>query len=125
MSSLREKLRHAFAVDPPGPAEPTAEEKEVVDRFCQWVARRHLTTPGLVGLEMSRPLNWIAGQVMHFFSPGVWAVTPEQVHEKYKLLAGFLERRGSFEYIAHRLEHFEQEYEKREKEQRSKPDPDT
>jgi hypothetical protein len=116
VSAWKRKLRHAFAVDSPGPAEPTPEQKEVVDAFCRWFARRHLTTPGLIVLEMSRPLNWIASQAMHFFSPGVWAVTPEQTHKRYKQFTAFLERRGSIEYLSRRIEHFEDEYEKLEKE---------
>ncbi len=64
MSPWKKKLRHAFAVDPPGPAEPTPGQQQIVDAFCRWVARRHLTTPGLIVLEMSRPLNWLSAQVM-------------------------------------------------------------
>jgi hypothetical protein len=115
VSSLRQKLKHAFAVDPPGPAEPGAEEQEVVDAFCRWFARRHLTTPGLMLMEVARPLNWVAAQAGHFFSPGLWAVTPEQVHRKYRTFIGYLEQRGSIEYICRRIEHFEHEYEKRER----------
>jgi hypothetical protein len=121
---MREKLKHAFAVDPPGPAEPTADEREVVDAFCRWFAKRHLTTPGLILMEISRPLNWIAAQAGHFFSPGVWAVTPEQVHEKYLAFIGYLEKRGSIEYIARRIEHFEHEYERLERERADGAPPD-
>jgi hypothetical protein len=115
VSSVKQKLKHAFAVDPPGPARPTAEQQEVVDAFCRWVARRHLTTPGLVLLEMSRPINWIMAQAGHFISPGVWAVTPEQTHARYKAFVSFLEHRGSIEHLARRIEHFEHEYEKLER----------
>ena len=117
MSSWKQKVQHAFAVDPPGPAKPTPEQQEVVDAFCRWFARRHLTTPGLVLLEMSRPLNWIMAQAGHIFSPGVWAVTPEQTHAKYKAFVSFLEQRGSIEHLARRIEHFEQEHERLEREQ--------
>jgi hypothetical protein len=116
VSSWKRKVRHAFAVDPPGPAEPTPEQQEVVDAFCRWFARRHLTTPGLILLEMSRPLNWIMAQAAHCFSPGVWAVTPEQTHVKYKAFVSFLEHRGSIEHLARRIEHFEHEYERLEEE---------
>ncbi len=113
---MRRRWRHAFAVDPPGSAQPTPEQEEVVDAFCRSVARRHLTTPGLVLLEITRPLNYIASQAMHFFSPWVWAVAAEQTHEGYKHLAAFLERRGSIEYLARRVEHFEQMFERQEQE---------
>jgi hypothetical protein len=80
------------------------------------VARRHLTLPGIIVMEVARPLNWIMAQAGHFFSPGVWAVTPEQTHRSYKLFVEFLEQRGSTEYITGRIEHFEDEYEKLERE---------
>ncbi len=118
MGSLKRRWRHAFAVDPPGDAQPMPEQEEVVDAFCRWFAKRQLTTPGLVLLELSRPLNYIFSQTMHFFSPGVWAIAPEQTHEGYKHLAAFLERRGSIEYLSRRIEHFEQMFERQEQERK-------
>jgi len=103
-------LKHAFAVDE-GTAAPTAEQQPAVDWFCRQVAKRHLTTPGLIGLEMSRPLNFIASQTMHFFSPGVWAVMPQKTYEHYLQFATFLEKRGAIEYLCRRIEHFEQQAE--------------
>jgi hypothetical protein len=114
VSSWKQKVQHAFAVDPPGPAKPTPEQQEVVEGFCRWVARRHLTLPGIIVMEVIRPLNWIMAQAGHFFSPGVWAVTPEQTHQGYKHFVSFLEQRGSIEYITRRIEHLEDEYEKLE-----------
>src|SRR5262249_30866587 len=38
-------LRHAFAVDPPGPAEPNELQRRLVDKVCGEVVRRRLTTP--------------------------------------------------------------------------------
>jgi hypothetical protein len=115
MSSLREKLRHAFAVDPPGPAQPTPEQQPAVDWFCHQVAKRHLTTPGLITLEISRPLNWLAAQAMHVMSPGVWALAPPKSHEHYQQFAAFLEQRGSTEYLVRRIEQMEREYLERER----------
>jgi hypothetical protein len=108
-------LKHAFAVDPPGPAEPTPEQREVVDAACRELARRHLTTPGLIALEMGRPLNFITSQLMHAVSPAVWALTGQRKHEQYRQLSAFLEKRGSFDYICSRVEHFEKEFERRER----------
>ncbi len=107
--------RNAFAVEPPGPAEPTEQERSAVEWFCLQVARRHLTTPALIGLEMSRPLNAIAANAMHFFSPGVWALLRQQSYEHYQHFATFLERRGSLEWILRRIEELEGEFGRREK----------
>jgi hypothetical protein len=114
--TLKNLVKHAFHVDPPGPAEPTAEEQAPVDWFCRQVARKHLTTPGLIGLEMARPLNYIAGQTMRVLSPAVWAIARQQTHESYTHFAEFLERRGSMEYLCQRIEHFEAEFEKKQRE---------
>lgn len=97
-------FRHAFAIDPPGPAEPTDRERAVVEKLCAEVARRRLVTPALLMLEMSRPLNYVSAQVLHFFQPmvGVLANTAD-----YEAFAAFLERRGSMDYLVQRLEAFE------------------
>lgn len=107
-------LKHAFAVDPPGPAEPTDAQRGPVDWFCRQIAKRHLTTPALIGLEMSRPLNFIGASAMHFFSPAMWAIAKQQTLENYNNFAQFLEKRGAIEYLCTRIEHFEQEFERQE-----------
>jgi hypothetical protein len=111
MGALRSKLRHAFAVDPPGPAEPTAQQQVPVDWLCRQIAMRHLTTPALVFLEMSRPLNYLSSQIGHFIAPSVWAIARRMTYENYCHFVTFLEQRGSIEYLARRVEHFEQEFE--------------
>lgn len=109
-------FKHAFAVDPPGPATPTAREQLPVDWVCIQIAKRHLTTPGLIFLEMSRPLNWVFAQSMHVAQPFVWSIVSQLDFEGYKHFTGFLERRGSFEYIMRRIEFFEEEFARLENE---------
>ncbi len=111
MGSLRERVRHAFAIDPPGPAEPTPAQQPAVDWVCRQVARRHLTTPGLIALEMSRPLNFVFSQTLHFFSPGAWAIFGQRKYEHYTQFAAFMEHRGAVEYLERRIEHFEAQFE--------------
>ena len=115
MGVIREKLKHAFAVDPPGPAEPTVQQQPSVDWLCLQIARRRLTTPGLIFLEMSRPLNFLGAQAMHFVRPGIWALAAEHTYAGYVNFAEFLERRGSTEYLARRVEYFETEMSRIEK----------
>lgn len=107
-----QKLKHAFAVDPPGPAQPTEAQQVGIDWVCRQVAKRHLTTPGILALEMSRPLNWITAQAMHVMSPMVWAVARQMTHEHYKQFTAFLEQRGAVDYLVERIQHFENEYER-------------
>jgi len=94
-------LRHAFAIDAPGPVVPTDVQRAVVEKLCAEIARRHLTTPALLMLEMSRPLNYVSAQLLHFFQPivGILVNTAE-----YDAFTVFLEQRGAVDYIAERLE---------------------
>ena len=105
-------LKHAFAVDPPGPAEPTPDQSPAVDKICREVVRRHMTTPALIFLEMSRPLNYIGSQTLHFFQPMISVLTDSAGPRHF---AEFLEHRGSIEYICRRIEDLEAEATQREK----------
>jgi hypothetical protein len=122
--SIKQKLSHAFAVDPPGPAEPTEPQRAVVERLCREVVRRRLTTPAIAFLQMSQPLNFIASQALHFFMPILSAVTDTQGVQHF---AVFLEHRGSVEYICRRLEALEDEATARERQDAvpAKPDDST
>lgn len=106
-------LKHAFAVDPPGPAEPIGEQRAVVEKVCREVVRRRLTTPALAFIEMSRPMNYLGAQALHFFAPFVAAVTDSQGHRHF---AAFLENRGSIDYICRRIEEIEDEATRRDAE---------
>lgn len=97
-------LKHAFAIDPPGPAQPTDEQRAVIEKLCAEVVRRGLAAPALVALEMSRPLNFISSQALHFLAPIVSVFTDADAH---KHLAEFLERRGSVDYLCGRIEELE------------------
>jgi len=109
MSKMTDKIMHAFKVDQ-GPLEPTEDQLRVVDKVAQAITRRHLTTPALMFLEMSRPLNYLTAQALHFFKPIADIVLDTKGME---LFAQFLEHRGSVEFLCRRIEHFEQEYEKK------------
>ncbi len=101
-----EWLKHAFAVEHPGPFEPTEAQRPVVERVCGEVVRRGLTTPAIMALEMSRPLNFVGSQALHFFSPLISALTDAQGHKQF---AEFLEHRGSIEYLCRRMEQLDAE----------------
>ncbi len=93
-------LKHAFAIDPPGPAEPNDIQRNIVDRLCKEVVRRRMSTPATIVLEMGRPLNYVSAQFLHFWQPIVSAVTDAAEYEQFSL---FLEKRGSIDYISERL----------------------
>ena len=117
----RERIKNAFAVDPPGAAEPTVEQQPAIDWVCKQIAKRRLTTPGLIALEMCRPLNYVGAQAMHVFQPFAWALATEKGLDGYTQMSAFLEKRGSMEYMMRRIEHFEHEYEVEESRKRQPP----
>jgi hypothetical protein len=94
-------LKHAFAVDLPGAAEPTARQAEVIDRVCRAIVARRLTVPAIVALETARPLNYVTAQAAVFLEPVVASVVNA---EAYREFAKFLERRGAVEYLTSRIE---------------------
>ena len=118
-------LQHAF--DTSGPDEPpTAAQLELVETLSHELVRRRLALPTLVFLEMSRPLNTLSAQVLHFFAPVLSMFTgpraadvslssplaptapptpkPPAAHE---LLAHFLERPDSITLLSDRIEALE------------------
>lgn len=97
-------LKHAFAVEPDGPAEPTDAEQAIAVRVCREIVRRRMTTPALTFLEICRPLNYLGAQAMHFFGPVVTALVER---DGYRTFAGFLERRGSIDYLCRQIEAIE------------------
>lgn len=117
-------LKHAFAVEPPGPAVPTPEQKSAVDKVCAEIVRRHLTMPALLFLESARPLNYLGAQAMHFFMP-VFSVLTDTGGPKN--FAEFLSQRGSVDYLCQRIEDYEAEAEREEmrKAESGKPDEET
>jgi hypothetical protein len=99
-------FRHAFEADSETNAEPTEAERAVVERVCREVVRRHMTTPAIMFLEMSRPMNFIGAQAMTFFQPIVSALFDSS---GYEVFAGFLERRASIDYLVRTIERMEAE----------------
>lgn len=137
LSGLKDKFKHAFAVDGSGAAEPTERQREVIDYLCRSIVRRHMTTPAITFLEMSRPMNYLFANALYFAQPaasilarlvGLIAGSPatgfedESAGERARFreedwtpVAEFLEKRGSFDYFCRRIEFFEAEYAKGEK----------
>ena len=102
-------LKHAFAVDPPGPAQPTPEQQPAIDALCRRVMRFGLQNNlAPLMLDMTRPYNFLMSQTGHFFSPALRAILPGQMHADFKHLMEFLENRGALEYLQVRLEELDE-----------------
>lgn len=94
-------LKHAFAIDTDDAAELPEGERRVVDRLCREVVRRDLVVPALMFLEMSRPLNYLGAQALHFFQPMLGALVDSDAPKHF---ASFLERRGAIDALCRTLE---------------------
>lgn len=103
-SRLKASMRQAFHVDPPGPAKPTPQEAEVVEKIAAEVVKRRMAQPALLFLESSRPLAGVGAATMHFLQPFASVVVAPTL---WATLAGFLERSGSVEYLCLRIEALE------------------
>jgi hypothetical protein len=95
-----EWIKHAFAMQPPGPAQPTEAQRLLVDRLCWEIVRRRMSTPAHLTLEMGRPLNYLSAQLMHFFKPFLTVLADATAYDQ---ISAFLEQRGSIDYISDRL----------------------
>ncbi len=104
-------FKHAFAVDPPGPVEPTALQQVAIDRVCIEITRRHLSTPALLFLELFRPLNYLGSQLLHYLNPIVSAVLND---DGYRHFTEFLERRGSIDYLCNRIKTLDEKRENKD-----------
>lgn len=93
--------KHAFAVEPDGPAQPTPEQQPVIDAWCRRIVEREMALPAILFLESSRPLGPLAAQSLIFLQPWFELVLDRN---ELRLLTSFLEKRGSFDYLCSRLE---------------------
>ena len=94
-------LRYAFHVEKSGIATPDEATAKVVAKICQEIKRREMILPAMMLLEMSRPLNFIGAQALHFFQPFGTVLIDPGAWERF---ATFLEKRGSVEYLLQALD---------------------
>lgn len=100
----REKIRHAFAVDPPGPAEPTEAQREVVENLLGKIVARGMAQPAGIFLESWRPMGVLTGQGMQALAPFAGIVMDPAA---WKEVANYLDRRGAIPWMLARLDELE------------------
>jgi len=93
--------KHAFAVEPDGPAEPTPDQRAVIDVLCQRIVDRGMELPAILFLESSKPLGPMVAQSLLLLQPWFELVADRN---QLAILTKFLDRRGSFDYLCGRLE---------------------
>ncbi|MEX0728280.1 MAG: hypothetical protein WEB58_20990 [Planctomycetaceae bacterium] len=93
--------QRAFAVRPSQPWHPTADEDALVETIAAAIVRREMTAPALIGLEMSRPLNYVGSQALHVLMP---LLSPFADAATITRLANLLEHREAVDLICERIE---------------------
>lgn len=94
-------LKHAFAIEPEGPVEPTEAQRPIVEALCRQIVARDLATPAQVFLESVKPLNYVSSQALVFFAPLLSAIADAAA---CRHVSEFLERRGAIDYLCRRIE---------------------
>ena len=95
-----EKLKHAFAVGQRKDLPLSEVQERIVDRLCQTIRERQMVPAAAAFLELSRPLNYIGAQGLHFLEPFATALfSPDE----YREFALFLERRDAIDILQERL----------------------
>ena len=102
----RERLRHAFAVEPDGPVAPPDRERAIIEDLLSRIVHRRMTTPAILLLESFRPMGAIGAQGMHALAPFAGVVVDAALWEG---LARWLQRRGSLPWMLDRLEQLQAE----------------
>ena len=98
---FKARLKHAFAVEKKEAVQVDEKTEETINRICREVVRRQMVVPALMLLEMSRPLNYLGSQALHFFQPFASVLVDSSAWGRF---AAFLEQRGSVEFMIQRLE---------------------
>lgn len=103
--SFKDKLRHAFSVEPKDDAF-TPEDIILLEKVARAVAKRQLATPAVMFLESVRPLNFLGSQAMVFFQPIVSMVISSAEFERFSRI---LEKRKSIPVLIDLIEKAETE----------------
>ncbi|HET6612835.1 MAG TPA: hypothetical protein VFG83_12635 [Kofleriaceae bacterium] len=83
-------------------AELCEDDRALLDKLADGIARRRLTPAALFFLESIKPLGFLGSQVMWFLQPIIQIIWRDPA--TYLRVAKLLERRGSIELLLRRLE---------------------
>jgi hypothetical protein len=80
--------------------------RELLDRIARQVVARRLTAPVILFLESMKPLSFLGGQTLLFFSPFVRVVVNTS---SYDAFAEAMESRENVEYLIGLIERYSDE----------------
>ena len=81
-------------------------DSELLNEVAREIVRRNLTVPAILFLESMKPLSFLGGQLMAFFSPFVHMVVDSR---SYDAFAAAIEDRENVEHLIKRIEALEEE----------------
>ena len=90
-----------------------AAELEVLEKLASKVVKWGMSVPAILFLESSKPFNFLASQVLHFFNPFVSVFL--DTHQ-YGTFASLLEKRESIEEFLRVIERKEAESKREDQE---------
>lgn len=96
--SLKEFLKNAFKVEKDN---LTDEDKKILDKIADNIARRKLIPVAIILLETGAPFNFLVSQFLFGLSP---FLSPLERDTQTKRLAELLEKRESVQYLISLLE---------------------
>ena len=94
----------------------TDEQRDLVERFTNWVIRRGMTVPAILFLETIKPLSFLASQAVV-----VGRIPAELIFDRMKIeaLIGLLEDRKNVELVLREVERKDAEVVKRAREMKT------
>lgn len=98
--SLKEKIKHAFAVDSEHIPSPNSVVSESIDEICSFLIKKRLEVPVEFAIESSKPLGFISSQAMHMLTPLASILLNV---ERWRQLALYLEHRRAPDYFLNRI----------------------
>jgi|GEM_PF-698587 len=102
----RDRMRHAFFVEPDGAVEPQPHERELIEALLRRIVAREMAGPAILFMESWKPLGSITGQGMHSLTPFIGAVMDSTTWEH---LAQYMERRGAITWMLQRLQSLQED----------------
>ncbi len=79
----------------------TSEQEALLTQVAEEIVKRELTAPAILFLDSMKPLSFLGGQLMVFFSPFVHMVLDSR---SYDLFAETIENRENVEFLINRIE---------------------
>ena len=105
-ASIKKQISHAFAIND-GRADISTEDGALITKLAEFVVRRRMSTPAVMMLSISRPLNFISSSVMTFFKPTLGFLLSRFEYDRLEKL---LEKRCSIELLIDRIEELENNF---------------